>query len=126
MKPHACVNVFGYSISGSSLFVAQNTPNINKKIKLDSDVQQISLITLKIRGRASSVGVGTRYGLDGPGIEPGGSTFSASVQKGPGAHPAYTMGTRSFQGVKRQGRGVEHSAAFSAEVTSSLGFRGLF
>ena len=35
--------------------------------------------------------------------------FSTPVQTGPGAHPAsYTMGTGSFLGVKRQGRGFDH------------------
>jgi hypothetical protein len=44
-------------------------------------------------GRHSSVGIVTRYVLDGPGIEaPVGARFSAPVQTGPGAHPAsYTM-----------------------------------
>ena len=54
-------------------------------------------------GRDSSVGIGTRYGLDGPGIESRwGARFSASVQAGPGVHPAsYKMGTGSFPGLKR-------------------------
>jgi hypothetical protein len=40
---------------------------------------------------------------------PGGARFSAPVQTGPGAHPAsYTMGTGSFQGVKRPAQGVDH------------------
>jgi hypothetical protein len=35
--------------------------------------------------------------------------FSAPVQTGPGAHPAsYKMGTGSFPGLKRPGRGVDH------------------
>ena len=35
--------------------------------------------------------------------------FSAPVQTGPGAHPAScTMGTGSFPGVKRPGRGADH------------------
>ena len=43
--------------------------------------------------------------------------FSASVQTRPGAHTAsYTMGTGSFPGVKRPGRGVEHPPPYSAEV----------
>jgi len=43
--------------------------------------------------------------------------FSAPVQTGPGAHPASsTVGTGSFPGVKRSGRGVDHSPAPSAEV----------
>ena len=59
----------------------------------------------------SSVGIATRYGLDGPGIESrwGGARFSAPVQTGPEAHPAScTMGTGSFLGVKRPGRGAVH------------------
>ena len=45
--------------------------------------------------RDTSVGIATRNGLDGPGIESRwGARFSAPVQTGPGAHPAsYTMGT---------------------------------
>ena len=60
-------------------------------------------------GRDSSVGIATRYGLDGPGIESRwGARFSAPVQAGPGAHPAsYTMRTGSFPGVKRPGRRAE-------------------
>ena len=58
-------------------------------------------------GSGSVVGIATGYRLDGPGIESRwGARFSAPVQTGPGAHPAScTMGTGSFQGVKR-GRGV--------------------
>jgi hypothetical protein len=55
--------------------------------------------------RDSSVGIATRYGLDGPGIESRwGARFSAPVQVGLGAHPAsYTMGTGSFPGYSGQG-----------------------
>jgi len=35
--------------------------------------------------------------------------FSVLIQTGAGAHPvSYTMGTGSFPGVKRQGRGIDH------------------
>ena len=45
-------------------------------------------------GRDSSVGIATRYGLDGPGIE------SAPVQIDPWTHSAScTMGTRSLSRV---------------------------
>jgi hypothetical protein len=71
-------------------------------------------------GRDSSVGTATRYGLDGPGIESrwvGETRFSSPIQTGPGAHPAsHTMGTGSFPGVKRPGRGVDHPPPSSAEV----------
>ena len=70
----------------------------------------------------SSVGIATRYVLDGPGIEPRwGARFSASVQTGPEAHPAsYTMGTGSFPGVKRPGRGVEVERRVQLYICSPL------
>ena len=66
-------------------------------------------LTLFIVDRDSSVGIATRYGLDGPGMESRwGERFSALMQTGPGAYPvSYIMGTGSFRRVKRQGRGVE-------------------
>jgi hypothetical protein len=87
-------------------------------------------------GRYSSVGIATRYGLDGPGIESRSEArFSASVQTGSGTHTAsYTMGTGSFQGVKPPGRGVDNPPTCSAEVKervevylySPLDLHGLF
>jgi len=61
-------------------------------------------------GLDSTVGIVTRYGLDGPGIEfRWGVRFSATVQTGPGVQPAsYTMGTGSFLGVKQPGCGVDN------------------
>jgi len=51
-----------------------------------------------------------------------GTRFSAPVQTDPGAHPAsYTMGTGSFQGVKRSGRGVDHPLTSNAEVKERVG-----
>jgi hypothetical protein len=71
-----------------------------------------------ICGPGSSVGIATDYGLDGPGIESRwGARFFAHVQSGPEAHPAScTMGTGSFPGVKRPGRGADHPPPSSAEV----------
>ena len=70
------------------------------------------------RGLDSSVGIATRYGLDGPGNRiPVGAKFFARVETCPGAHPSsYTMGTESFLGVKRPGRGVDHPLQRSSEV----------
>ena len=68
--------------------------------------------------RDSSVSIGTRYGLDGQGIESRwGARFSAPVQTGPGTHPtSYTVRTGALQGVQRPGRGIDHPTPFSAEV----------
>ena len=70
------------------------------------------------RGRDSSVGTETCYGLDGPGIESWwGTRFSAPVQTCRGAHlVSYTMRTGSFPGVKRPGLGVDHPPASNTEV----------
>jgi len=61
-----------------------------------------------------AVGIATRYGLDGPGIESGGvggARFSAPVQTGPGAHPH-----QSLPGVKWPGRGLNYLPPSRAEV----------
>jgi hypothetical protein len=75
-----------------------------------------------------------RAGRSGDRI-PVGGRFSAPVQTGPGAHPAfYAMGTGSLPGVKRLGRDTDHQPLSSAEAKeivelylySPLGLRGLF
>jgi hypothetical protein len=57
-------------------------------------------VTCVIGRPDSSMGIGTAYGLDGPGIESRwGARFSAPVQTGPEVHPAScTMGTGSSRG----------------------------
>ena len=69
-------------------------------------------------GRDSSVGIVTRYGLDGPGIESRwGSRFSAPVQTRPEAHSAScTMGTGSFPGGEEAGAWRWSPTPSSAEV----------
>jgi hypothetical protein len=74
-------------------------------------------------GRDSSVGIATRYGLHGPGIESQWWTrLSAPVQTGPGAYPAsYSTGTGSLSpGIKRPGLGVDHPPSSSAEVKEKV------
>jgi hypothetical protein len=59
-----------------------------------------------------------RAGWSGDRI-PVGARFFARVQTGPGAHPApCTMGTGSFLGVKRPGRGADNPPSPSVEVES--------
>ena len=53
-----------------------------------------------------------------------GVRFSAPVQTGPEAHPAsYTMGTGSFLGLKRSGRGIDHPPESSVEVKERVGLQ---
>lgn len=50
-----------------------------------------------------------------------GARFSAPVQTGSGAHPAFhTMGTASFPVVKRLGHVVDHPPPYSAEVKEKV------
>jgi len=47
--------------------------------------------------------------------------YSVPIQTVHGAHPApYTIGTRSFPGVKRPERCVDHSPPYSAEVKGKV------
>jgi hypothetical protein len=65
---------------------------------------------LSNEGRDSSVDILNHYELYGPEIESlWGAKYSVPVETDPGAQPVYyTMGTRSFPGVNRPGRGLYH------------------
>jgi hypothetical protein len=63
-------------------------------------------------GRDNSVGMATRYGLDGPGIECRWERDFPHASR-PAVGPWYRV---SFPGVKRQGRGFDHTPPSSAEV----------
>jgi len=99
-------------------------------------VSILAKLTEPIVGRDRAVGIASRYGLDGSGIESRwGTRFSAPVQTGPGTRPAsYAMGTRYFPGTKRPERGVDHpphlaprlKKEYSYTSTPPLGLRGLF
>ena len=70
----------------------------------------------KIVGRDGSVGIATRYVLEGLGMEShwGGARFSAPAQTFPGAHPA------SFPGVNRPGRTVNDPSPSSTEFKETV------
>jgi len=62
-------------------------------------------------------GTGTRYGLEGPGIEFRCRLDFPHPWIGSGAHSAfYTMGVGSFPEVKLSGRGVDHPPPPCAKV----------
>ena len=72
-------------------------------------------------GLDSIVSIVTRYGLDGLGIEFRWGGFSTTVHTGPGVRPAsYTMGTGSFPGVKRPGRGVDDPPPYRAKAKERI------
>ena len=64
-------------------------------------------------GRDRSVGIATRYELDGLGIE---SQWGRDFQHPSRPARGPTMGTGSFPGVKWPGRGVDHPPPSSTEV----------
>jgi hypothetical protein len=76
-------------------------------------------------GRDSSVGISTRYGLGGPGIESrwGGEIFRTRPYPPWGPYSLLYNGHRvSFSGVKRPGSGVNHPPPSSAEVKENVEF----
>jgi hypothetical protein len=97
-----------------SLFNSKSTPST---LSQSSEIN-LNIILPSTKGRDSAVGIATRYGMDGPGIESQGrARFSAPVQTGPWAHPpSCTMGNGSFPGVKRPGCGVDHPPHLSPRL----------
>jgi len=85
-------------------------------------------------GRDSSVGVESRYGLDGLGIESlCGRDFPYPSRTSLGSSASNTMCTGSFPGVKRPARDVDHPPPSNTEVKeraelnySPPGLLGLF
>ena len=74
--------------------------------------------TTELRDRDSSVGIATRYGLDGPGIESRwGRDFPHSSRPAPvPTQPPTKLVPDLYPGVKRPGRGIDHPPPPSDEV----------
>jgi hypothetical protein len=74
------------------------------------DVNEFMSILTMFVGRDNSVGIATRYGLDGPESNPGGGEILRALPDRPWGPPvSYTVGTGSFTGVIRPGRGDDYS-----------------
>jgi hypothetical protein len=72
-------------------------------------------------GRDITVGIATRYGLDGPTIESRwGRDFPHPSRPALGPIASPKMGTGSFPGDKVPGRGVDHPPPSGAEVTERV------
>jgi len=65
--------------------------------------------------RDSSVGIVTRYGMDGPGIE---SRWGVIFRAHP--HRPYTVGTGSFPTAKQPRRGFYHPPLTNTEVKETV------
>jgi len=81
-----------------------------------------------LKGRDSSVGIATRYGPEGSGIESRwAAKFSELVQTVPGAHPAScAKGTGSFLGVKRPGSGDDQPAHLAPRLKEEQSYLYLY
>ena len=79
---------------------------------------QIRSLPASSKGRDSSVGIATRYGLDGPGIESrgGGEIFRTRPYRHWGPSSLIYKGYLLFSGGKTAGGGVDHPPHLSAEV----------
>ena len=106
------------------IFIISSTQTVGQYLKSGNEIFHpysfsFMIIPFDTVSLGSSVGIATRYRLDGPGMESRwGARFSAPVQTGPGPHPIpYTMSTESFTEVKRSEYGIDHPSTSSAEVT---------
>ena len=84
--------------AGRLLRRAVFSPGVFRRCRFD----MLAVLWVSARGWVSSVGIATRYGLDGLGIDSrwGRARFSTPAQTGPGAHPAScTTGTGSVSRV---------------------------
>jgi hypothetical protein len=72
-------------------------------------------------GRDGAVGTASRYGLDGPGSNPGGGDIFRTRPNRTWGPPSLLHNMyRVFPGVERLGRGVNHPSPSSAEVKDSV------
>jgi hypothetical protein len=87
-----------------------------------SQRNEIFAFDQKIKGRNSSVGIATHYGLDGPGIESRWSRdFPHLSRPALGlTHPPVQWVPGLSRVVMRPGRGVDHAPPYSAEVKETV------
>jgi hypothetical protein len=113
-RPQTCMSTFGLGCPhhGQAVFCSKE--------------RWFSLIFGRTRVQLwyGAVGIATGHRLEVRGSNPGGERYSAPVQTGPGAQStSYTMGTGSFPGVNRPGRGVDYLPTYGAKIK---GLCGLF
>jgi len=104
-------------VSGSRRFERSSRNTFSNVAVSTSNLAISTSAILRRVGRDSAVGIATRYGLDGPGIESRRGEIFRTRPENPGGHPAScTVGTGSFPEAKRPGRGVDHPLPSSVEV----------
>jgi hypothetical protein len=94
----------------------------NQGTSIFIDFMKFTTATAMIMGRDSSVGIKTRYGLDGPGIESRwGTRFFHSRPDRPWGPPSLLYnGYRGVPGVTLPGSGFDHPPQSSAEVNERV------
>jgi hypothetical protein len=100
----------------------QETPSTTRPVTLRPSIRETNWLipqqTPYSVGRDSSVGIATRYGMDGPGIGSrcGARFFSTRPDRPWGPPSLLYNGYRVILGVKRSWRGVDHPRPSRAEV----------
>jgi len=92
-----------------------------KNPSFGSNLNQINSVHILKMGWDSIVSIATLHARRFKVQIPVGLRLSAHIQTSPVAHPAsYTMGTRSFPGVMRMGRGIDYPPPPSTEVKERI------
>ena len=104
-----------FTVLSNGLYVPLNTTCANIWGRGSRIPRNLYFSTRRGVSRYSSVGIATRYGLDGPGTESRwGARFSAPVQTDPGAHPSsYTTSTGSSSN--------QFHVLFTCKITTATG-----
>jgi hypothetical protein len=117
-----------------TITLGQLTLNTNRSVPVAILLQNITYLPSGIlfltsifyyKGRDSSVGIATRYGLNGPGIESrwgggGGEIFRTRPDRPWDSLSLLCNGYQIFYGVKQPGRGVKPPTPSSVEVKGGV------
>ena len=89
-------------------FNSESFPQYQSNHTVDVTPQEIILCSYFLCGPGSSVGIATDYGLDGPGLNPGGDEIFRSSRPALGPTQPPVNGYRVFPGGKvRPGHGAD-------------------
>ena len=101
------VNVVYFVLVLQLVLCCETSTSINEDLFINIIIIiKVVVVVVVVVGRDSSVGIATRFGLGGPGIE---SQWGDIFRNHPNRPPVPTQPPIQWLGVKRLGGGVDHA-----------------